>query len=214
MRGELHGVPAGAKAQDQAAAGDLVDGRGQLRQHERRVERGRRHERPDGHALRRLGEAGQRRPGLPGSAGLAARVPVQEVVADPDRVEAGLLGGAGDGAELRPADLALHLGQLDADPEGAAGSSRDHGAHRTASRPAQPPDTPFPRMSDRITSTSAEPMIPVYFARTTPWPSTTKIQGIAVPGHVESPSPKALDQVFSGGSVSEPESTGSWVMIW
>ena len=90
------------------------------------VERGRRHERAERHALGGLGEAGQRGPGLPRPAGLAALVPVQQVVAEPDGVEAGLLGGAGDGAELRPADLALHLGELDADPEGPAGSSGDH----------------------------------------------------------------------------------------
>ena len=45
--GELDRVPAGADAQHEPAAGDLVDGRGLLGEHERRVERGRRHERAD-----------------------------------------------------------------------------------------------------------------------------------------------------------------------
>ena len=54
-------------------------------------------------------------------------------------------------------------------------------------------------------------MIPVYFARTIPCPSTTKIHGIAVPGHGAGPSPKAREYWLSGGSVSVPLSTGSSV---
>ena len=50
---------------------------------------------------------------------LAARVAVEQVVAEPDRVEAGLLGGARHRGVLRPAHLALHLRQLHADPHRA-----------------------------------------------------------------------------------------------
>ena len=45
------------------------------------------------------------------------REAVQEVLADPDRVEAQVLDGAGHVEQLRPADLALDLGELDADLE-------------------------------------------------------------------------------------------------
>ena len=67
------------------------------------------------------------------------------MVAKPDGVEARLLGEARHGADLRPADLTLNLGKLDANAKGSAGSSRDHGsagyqralpeyAHRTMPR--------------------------------------------------------------------------------
>ena len=45
----------------------------------------------------------------------AARPAVQQVLAEPDRVEAVVLDGADQVEHLRPADLALDLGELDAD---------------------------------------------------------------------------------------------------
>ena len=49
---------------------------------------------------------------------------IEQVLADPDRVEPEVLDGAGHVEELRPADLALDLGELDADLERAAGRRR------------------------------------------------------------------------------------------
>ena len=46
--------------------------------------------------------------------------PIEEVIADPDRVEPERLGAPGKRDVLRPADLALDLGELDADLEWAA----------------------------------------------------------------------------------------------
>ena len=58
-------VPARAQAQDQPAAADLVDRRGHLGQHRRRVEAGRSDERAELDLLGRLGQAGERGPDLP-----------------------------------------------------------------------------------------------------------------------------------------------------
>ena len=135
-------VPAGAQAQHQPAAGDLVHRRRLLGEHERRVERGRGDERPDRHALGGLGERRRASSTPPTARARAGRVPVQQMVADPDRVEARLLGRPRDRAQLRPADLALHLGQLDADPERTPWEARNravrHGA--TLPHPGDPAD--------------------------------------------------------------------------
>ena len=48
---------------------------------------------------------------------------------------------------------------------------------------------------------SAVPTRPVYFARTTPPPSTTKIHGILTAGQVASPRPQARARSLIGGSV-------------
>src|SRR6185369_633089 len=61
------------------------------------------------------GQRGQRRPDLPRPPGDAARQVVEQVVAQPDRVEADRLGGAGHREQLGPLDPALDLGQLDTD---------------------------------------------------------------------------------------------------
>ena len=53
----------------------------------------------------------------PGPAGDAAGQVVEQVVAEPQRVEAGL-GRPGHRQELRPADRALDLRQLDSDTAG------------------------------------------------------------------------------------------------
>jgi len=72
-------------------------------------------ERPQPDARGRRGERAEQRPRLPRRALRLAVVPVEQVVADPDRVEPALLRGAGHGPVLGPADLALHLRELDAD---------------------------------------------------------------------------------------------------
>ena len=110
-------VPAGAEAQDQAAAADLVDRRGLLREHRRRVEARRGDERPQADPAGRGGDRGEHRPALPRPARVGdPRPAVQQVVADPDGVEADVLDPAGHRQLLRPAHDALHLGQLDARP--------------------------------------------------------------------------------------------------
>jgi hypothetical protein len=113
---ELRLVPAGAKAQDQPAATDLVDRGGLLGQHRRVVERRGGDQRTQQYARRDRGEAGEDRPCLPGSPGtVVARPPVEEVVAVPDGVEAQLLGPQRERTEVRPAGLPLDLGELDPD---------------------------------------------------------------------------------------------------
>ena len=54
-------------------------------------------------------------------AAVVAGLPVQQVVAVPDRVEAELLGPERHRAEVGPARLPLDLGELDADLEGTTG---------------------------------------------------------------------------------------------
>ena len=110
----------GAEAEDEPAAADLVDRVGALGEHRRVVERGAGDERPELDPARRGRQRGQQGPGLPRSAWRAVGPAVEEVLADPERVEAEVLDRAGHVEELRPADLALDLGQLDADLDGAA----------------------------------------------------------------------------------------------
>ena len=112
---ELLLVPAGAEAEHEAPAADLVDRRGHLRDQARRVEAGAGDERTEPHPLGRGGEGGQQRPRLPGPALGPAVAAVEQVVAEPDRVEAAGFGRAGHGEVLGPAHLALHLGKLDSD---------------------------------------------------------------------------------------------------
>ncbi len=61
---------------------------------------------------------------------------VEEVIAQPDRVEAELLRLAGHRDDLAPADLAFDLRQLDADPDGAPADRRhgESGWHRVERR--------------------------------------------------------------------------------
>ena len=110
-------VPPRPQAEHEPAGAHFGDRRGHLREQARRVEACARDERAEPDALRHRGEAGEQRPDLPRPAFGPAVVPVQQVVAEPDRVEAGLLGGARHRGVLRPPDLALHLGQLHPDPE-------------------------------------------------------------------------------------------------
>src|SRR5439155_202744 len=75
-------------------------------------------------------------PRLPGAPLWAAVAPVEVVVADPDRVEAHLLGCQRHGRVLRPANLPFHLGKLDAE-SGSRWHGRSLGGRRCAS--VQPP---------------------------------------------------------------------------
>ena len=70
------------------------------------------------------GEGGERGPHLPRAAGHPTRKVVEQVVAEPDRVETDVLGRTGHGEQLGPLDAPLDLGELDADPEGACAGSR------------------------------------------------------------------------------------------
>jgi hypothetical protein len=111
---ELAPVPAGAEAEDEAPAADLVDRRRHLGDQPRRVKAGAGDQRPDRHARRGRGQRGHQRPRLPRPAVL-----IEQVVADPDRVEPDLLGGARHVQVLGPAHDALDLRELDADAHSA-----------------------------------------------------------------------------------------------
>ena len=108
-------VPAGAEAQDQPTAADLVEGGGLLGEHGGVVEAGRGDQRPDLHPFGDRGDRREGGPRLPWPPRRLVVTAIQEMVADPDRVEPDLLGGARHLAQLRPARHPLDLGQLDAD---------------------------------------------------------------------------------------------------
>ena len=69
-------------------------------------------------AYKAVCERGELRPGVPGSSLGPSATAVEQMIADPDRLEPGLLRGARDRGNLRPADLALHLGKLNTDAHG------------------------------------------------------------------------------------------------
>ena len=110
---ELRLVPARADAEHEAPAADLVDRGGHARDQARRVEPEARHERPDHDALGHAGQRGHDRPRVPRPALRAALVAVEQVIAEPDRVEPDLLGGARHGDSYSgQRTTALDLGQL------------------------------------------------------------------------------------------------------
>src|SRR5205085_2679071 len=109
-----------------------------LREHRGVVERGRRDEGAQLDPLRRGGEARQQRPRLPRAARLVATgtdAPVQQVIADPHRVEPGVLGELRHRPNGRPARLVLDLRQLDSDAEPRSSAVRSHRAYRTRDPP-------------------------------------------------------------------------------
>ena len=110
-------VPAGAEPEDEPAAAHLLDRRRHLRDQPGRMERGAGDERAELDTLGDRRQRGEHRPDLPRPALLTAVAAVEQVVAEPDRVEALLLGRAGHRGVLRPAGLVLDLGELDADPQ-------------------------------------------------------------------------------------------------
>ena len=111
-RTELRLVPPRSDSEDEPAARDLVDRGRQAREHAGRVKRGRRHERAETDSLGDCGDRSQLRPYVPRPALRPAAAAVEQVVAEPHRVEARLLGGCRDRPHLRPTHLALHLGKL------------------------------------------------------------------------------------------------------
>src|SRR5215210_2246275 len=115
-RAELLLVPAGAEPEHEAVAGHLRD-------QPRRVEGGAGNQRPELDPLRGRGERAEQRPRLPRPALGRPVAAIEEMVADPDRVEARLLGSRRHGDELGPRHEALDLRKLDPD----AGWSRGHG---------------------------------------------------------------------------------------
>ena len=114
-RAELLLVPARAERHPKPPAAHLVDRRSSAREQRRRAERGASDERPELDAARDGGDRREHRPAVPRPALAATVAAVEQMVADPDRVEAGLLGGQRQRAKLGPAHLTLDLGELDAD---------------------------------------------------------------------------------------------------
>ena len=111
-RVELAPVPARAEPEHEAPLAHLVDRRRHLRQHARRVEARAGHERPEPHPLGHRRERGQQRERLPRP---ALRIVIEQVVAEPDRLEPDLLGRPRHREVLGPAHVALDLWELDAD---------------------------------------------------------------------------------------------------
>ena len=102
--------------------------------------------------------ADEQRPGLPRPARRPVRPAIEQVLADPDRIEPEILDRADHVEELGPAHLALDLGQLDADPERAAGGRGSHGPSVAAgidNRPAL--RRPCPRHDDPPPHHASEP---------------------------------------------------------
>ena len=108
-RAVLRLVPACAEPEHEPPAADLRDRRRHLRDQPGRVEARAGDERPESYALGDRRQRGQQRPDLPRPALLTAVAAVEQVVAEPDRVEAALLGGprhrrvlAASGRRARP----------------------------------------------------------------------------------------------------------------
>lgn len=118
-RTEFRIVPAGAEPEDEPPSRDLVHRRRELGEHGRGVKCRGCDQRAEANAGRRRGNRREQRPDFPGTASRAVGEPIQEMVADPDRVEAQVLGTAGHRDVLGPMHLALDLGQLDTDAEWA-----------------------------------------------------------------------------------------------
>ena len=115
---ELGLVPAGPEAEDEPAAADLVDRRGLLGEQRRVVEARAGDERPELDPRSSTAAiAASSVHASHGPRGGPVRPAIEQVLADPDRVEPEVLDRPGHVEQLRPADLALDLGQLDADLE-------------------------------------------------------------------------------------------------
>ena len=120
-RAELRLVPAGTQPEDEPSAADLVDRGSLLGQQGRVVEVRAGDEWPELDPVRGCRDRRQQRPGLQRPACRPVRPAVEQVLADPDRIEAEELDGADHVEQLRPADLAFDFGELDADLQGPAG---------------------------------------------------------------------------------------------
>jgi hypothetical protein len=118
-RPELRLVPPRADPEDQPAAADLVHGGGHLGDHARGVECQAGHEGPEVDPLGDRCEPGEKGPGLPRPALGTPVTSVQQVVAQPHRVEPRRLGGSSHGHVLGPPDVPLDFGELDPNSERA-----------------------------------------------------------------------------------------------
>src|SRR5215217_3433552 len=81
-------MPAGTETEDQPAAADLVDGVGHLGNQSRIAEAGAGYERTDLESPGRGGKCGQQRPGIPGALLVRLREAKEEVVRQPEGIEA------------------------------------------------------------------------------------------------------------------------------
>ncbi len=113
-RSVVRRVPSRAEGEDQPPAGDGVDGRRLLGEHRRGVEARARHEWTELDRGGRRGERGERRPHLPRPARPDGEV-VQQVIAEPERVEPDLLGRLRHGDQLGERHLPFDLRQLHPD---------------------------------------------------------------------------------------------------
>src|SRR5581483_2522345 len=112
-------VPPRAEAEDEPAAADLGDRRRHLRQQPGWVEARAGDERSERHPLGDSRQRREQRPDLPGAALVASVAAVEQVVAEPDRVEAARLRDPRHRGVLGPAGLVLDLRKLDADADHA-----------------------------------------------------------------------------------------------
>src|SRR5438874_4743586 len=120
--GQIFGlVPSRAQSEDQPSTADLIHGRRHLGQHRRIVKAGAGNQWPDRDPAGRGGDAGEHGPRLPRPAGAMGFVAIKEMIAEPHGVETDLLAPSRHRGDFRPADFALHLGQLEADLERARG---------------------------------------------------------------------------------------------
>ncbi len=126
-------VPAGAEAEDEPAAADLIEGGGHLGEQSWRMETGAGHQRTEGDPIGHRRKCGQQRPGLPGAPLGPPVAGEQEVVAEPDGVEADLFGRASHREVLRPAHVAFDFRELDSHPKRHGGSLRARPADRARS---------------------------------------------------------------------------------
>ena len=101
-------VPAGAEAEVDTAARDVVDGCDDLREHRRMAERRRRDEHAEAQPGRDRGEAGERRPGLERAA-LLVPIDREVVIRAEERAHAVLLAGPRQRDPLGPGHVLLPL---------------------------------------------------------------------------------------------------------
>src|SRR5215510_16618181 len=100
-------VPSRADAQDQAPMAHLIDGRRHFRQDGWMAEGVACNQRAEFHVLGRFCQRCQHRPAFPNSTGRLTRIAIQEVVREPETVEAICLGLLCDGADRLIRTLAV-----------------------------------------------------------------------------------------------------------